>query len=395
MVPTYKKNISYFAFTNFRSNGQLFGVLQEDRLFHTYILGKTGTGKTNLMTSLILQDIKHHRGLCVFDVHGDLAHSIIDHVPNHRKHDLVHLDIADPKLTYRYNPLKRVAPEKHSLVASSLLESFQKLWSGAWGVKLEHILRYIILTLLSQPQANISDIHRIIHDVDYQKQCLSNVQNPSVKRFWDTEFSKYSKNDIVPILNKVGAFLAHLAIRRFLIENPEELSLRRCMDEGRIVVVDISKGKLGSDVSNIIGSFLLNAIMNAGFSRIDTPEEKRRPFHVFLDEFHNYTTLSIVSMLSEIRKWNISLTMANQYLHQLDVDVKNAVLGNVGTIISFRLGQADAKYMAQEFRPIFETTDFVNLENYDIYIKLMIRGRPSRPFSATTETFSYILTLPT
>jgi type IV secretory pathway TraG/TraD family ATPase VirD4 len=395
MAHTYNKNISYFARTNFRRNGQLFGIWQEDRLLHMIILGKTGTGKTNLMTALILQDIRHHRGVCVFDVHGDLAKSIIDHIPNDRKKDLVYLDIADPNLKYRYNPLKRVAPEKHSLVASSLLESFQKLWTGAWGVKLEHILRYIILTLLSQPQANISDIHRIIHDTGYQKQCLANVQNPSVKKFWESEFSKYSKNDIVPILNKVGAFLAHPAIRRFLIENPEELSLRRCMDEGKIVVVDISKGKLGSDVSNIIGSFLLNAIMNAGFSRIDTPEERRRSFHLFLDEFHNYTTFSIVNMLSEIRKWKLSLTMANQYLHQLDVDVKNAVLGNVGTIICFRLGQADAKHMAQEFHPIFQVSDFVNLQNYDIYLKLMIDGKPSRPFSATTETFSYILTLPT
>jgi hypothetical protein len=331
----------------------------------------------------------------VFDVHGDLSNSIIDHVPHHRKNDLVHLDIADPHLIYRYNPLKRVSPEKHSLVTSSLLESFQKLWSGAWGVKLEHILRYIILTLLNQPRADISDIHRIIHDVDYQKQCLANVHNPSIKKFWETEFSKYSKNDLIPILNKVGAFLAHPAIRRFMIENKEELSLRRCMDEGKILVIDISKGKLGSDVSNIVGSFLLNAIMNAGFSRIDTPEEQRQPFHVFLDEFHNYTTLSIVNMLSEIRKWKVSLTMANQYLHQLDNEVKNAVLGNVGTIISFRLGQADAKYMTQEFYPIFQVSDFVNLENYDIYLKLMINGKPSRPFSATTETFSYILTLPT
>ncbi|MCP4181185.1 MAG: type IV secretion system DNA-binding domain-containing protein [bacterium] len=395
MIPCYKNYINYFAFTNWRSNGKLFGILQKDRLLHTYILGKTGTGKTNLLTSLILQDIKNKRGICVFDVHGDLSHTIINYVPSDRKDDVIYLDIADPDLIYRYNPLKRVPVEKRSLVASSLIESFQKLWKGAWGIKLEHILRYIILTLLDQPQAYISDIHRIIHDINYQHQCIKNIQNPSVIRFWQTEFNKYTKNDIVPILNKVGAFLAHPSIRRFLIENKQELSLRRCMDEGKIVVVNISKGKLGSDVSNIVGSFLLNAIMGAGFSRIDTEERYRKPFHVFLDEFHNYTTPSIVNLLSEIRKWKISLTLAHQYLFQLDSDIKNAVLGNVGTIICFRLGQADAKYMAQEFHPVFEAIDFVNLENYDIYLKLMIYGKPSKPFSASTCKFSYILTLPT
>ncbi|MCI5051013.1 MAG: type IV secretion system DNA-binding domain-containing protein [Candidatus Pacebacteria bacterium] len=395
MTPLYKSYINYFAFTNFRNDGKLFGILQKDRLLHTYIIGKTGTGKTNLLTSLILQDIKHKRGVCVFDVHGDLSQTIFKNIQNDRKDDVIYLDIADPRLKYRYNPLKRVSIEKRSLVASSLIESFQKLWKGAWGVKLEHILRYIILTLLDQPKANLADIHRIIHDVGFQNQCLKNIQNPLVIRFWQTEFKKYTKNDIIPILNKVGAFLAHPSIRRFLIENPNELSLRRCMDEGKIVVVNISKGKLGSDVSNIVGSFLLNAIMGAGFSRIDTEERYRKPFHVFLDEFHNYTTPSIINMLSEIRKWKISLTLAHQYLFQLDTDIRNAVLGNVGTIICFRLGQADAKYMAHEFHPIFESADFVNLENYDIYLKLMIYGKPSRPFSASTCKFSYILTLPT
>ncbi len=395
MPPFYKKYISYFAQTNFRNNGKLFGILQNDRLLHTYILGKTGSGKTNLLTSLILQDIKYKRGICVFDVHGDLSHTIMQYVPEERKNEVIYLDIADPNLNYRYNPLKRVTFEKRSLVASSLLESFQKLWTGAWGVKLEHILRYIILTLLDQPQANISDIPRIIHDIDFQQQCIKNIQNPSVISFWKNEFNKYSKNDIVPILNKVGAFLAHPSIRRFLIENNEELSFRRCMDEEKIIIVNISKGKLGTDVSNIVGSFILNAIMNAGFSRVDTDELNRKPFHLFLDEFQNYTSPSLVNLLSEIRKWKISLTLAHQYLFQLEADIKNAVIGNVGTIICFRLGQMDAKYMAQEFYPAFDSSDFVNLKNYDIYLKLMIDGKPSKPFSGTTCKFSYILTLPT
>lgn len=391
----YSRYLTYLAVTNFRNDRRLFGIKQADRLLHTYILGKTGTGKTNLLTTLILQDIKHDRGVCVFDVHGDLSQTLIKHIPKHRSNDLIHLDIAHPHLEYRYNPLKRVSEDKRSLVASALLETFQKLWRSAWGVKLEHILRYVILTLLEQPQASLADIPRIIHDRNYQQVCIKNTSSKIIASFWNDEFSKYSKTDLVPILNKVGAFLIHPTIRRFLIENKRELSLRQCMDEGRIVIVDISKGKLGVDVSNLVGSFLLNAIMNAGFSRIDTQEKDRRMFHVFLDEFHNYTTPSIVNMLSEIRKWNISLTMAHQYLYQIDAEIRNSVLGNVGTMICFRLGQADAKYMEKEFYPVFTSADVSNLENHDIYLKLMINGKPSRPFSATTVEFSYILTLPT
>ena len=391
----YNKDISYFATTNFRSQGDLFGIWQKDRLLHTYILGKTGVGKTNLLTSLIVQDIRHARGICVFDVHGDLVSTLIRLIPRERKSDLVHVDITNPELVYRYNPFKKVSIEKRSLVASSILETLEKLWKGAWGVKLEHILRYILLTLLDQPRSDISDIHRIIYDLDFREQCKRHVHSKAVIQFWDKEFDKYTKNDLIPILNKVGAFLAHPAIRRFLIDNPEEVSLRKCMDEGKVVLIDISKGMLGADVSNIIGAFLLNAIMSAGFSRIDTVENARKVFHVYLDEFHNYTTPSVVNMLSEIRKWRISLTLAHQYLFQLDTEIRKAVLGNVGTIICFRLGQADAKYMAQEFKPIFEVSDFTSLENYEIYLSLMIHGKPSKPFSASAAKFSYILTLPT
>lgn len=249
--------------------------------------------------------------------------------------------------------------------------------------------------MLDQPYANISDIPRLIHDTSFQQKCIENVSNKYVVSFWNDEFPKYSKNDIIPILNKVGAFLAHRSIRRFFIENRTEISFRHSMDNGKIIIIDISRGKLGSDVSSIVGSFLINAIMNAGFTRIDTAENNRKPFHIFLDEFQNYTSPTIINLLSEIRKWRISLTMAHQYLHQLEDSIRSAVFGNVGTIICFRLGQSDAKYMAQEFHPIFKSSNFINLENYDIYLKLMINGKPSKPFSASTCKFSYILTLPT
>jgi hypothetical protein len=384
-------NISYFAQTNFRTSGDLFGIYQKDRLMHTYILGKTGVGKTNLLTTFILQDILLGRGVCVFDVHGDLIHTILDHIPTKRKADLIYLNIPDPKMPYRYNPLKKVSYEKRSLVASGILETFQKLWKGAWGVKLEHILRNILLTLLDQDKSDLSDIPRIIHDPLFRNSCIKNIQNQDIRNFWNNEFEKYTKTDLIPILNKVGAFLAHPAIKRFLIENKQEVSLRQAMDSSNIVLVNLSKGNLGMDSAHIVGSLILNSIMGASFSRIDTVEEERNIFHLYLDEFQNYTTESIAGMLSELRKFKVSLTLAHQYIHQLDVDIRNAVLGNVGTIISFRLGQADAKYMAQVFHPGFEFNDFVNLENYDIYLKLMINGRPSKAFSATCIYFKNVL----
>ena len=294
-------------------------------------------------------------------------------------------------MNYRYNPLKRVSEEKKSLVVGGLLDAFKKLWKGAWGVKLEHILRYILLTLLAQPKSDLSDIPRIIHDGTFRNLCLQYVQNKEISNFWENEFPKYSKNDLIPILNKIGAFLAHPSIKRFLITNTKGVSLRASMEQSKIILIDISKGKIGIDASHLIGSILITSFANASFTRIDTPEKDRIPFHIFLDEFQNYTTPSISGILSELRKFKVSLTLANQYLYQLDSDIKNAVLGNIGTLISFRTGQQDAKYLAQEFHPIFKSSDFTNLENYDIYVKLMISGKPSRPFSATTIPFHEVL----
>ncbi len=324
---------------------------------------------------------------------GDLIKTLLKYIPFKRTKDLIYLDIPNPNMIYRYNPLRKVSYEKRSLVASGILDTFRKLWKGAWGVKLEHILHYILLTLLDQEKASFSDIPRIIHNLSYRERCMANIINEDVRSFWDNEFDRYTKNDLIPILNKVGAFLAHPSIKRFLIQNEKEISLRHIMDTHKILLVNLNKGSLGLDTSHIIGSLLLNSIMNASFSRIDIDENIRKPFALFLDEFQNYTTESIASMLSELRKFKVSLTLAHQYLHQLDADIRNAVLGNVGTIISFRVGQADANYLAQVFTPEFSSEDFTNMENYDIYLKLMINGKPSKGFSATCFYYKDVLKL--
>lgn len=378
------REIKYFGETTYRNQKKRFGIMQSDTLSHTYIIGKTGTGKSTLIETMIMQDIEAGRGCCLIEPHGDLVNTIAKSIPEWRKKDLIYFDITDPNLKLKYNPFRKVSPEKRSLVASGILDVFSKLWNSAWGVKLEHILRFSILTLLDQPKANISDIVEILLNKEFRKEAMKHVKSESVRKFWKREFPEFLKHDLLPVLNKVGGMLVHPVIKRVLIENPEEVSFRKAMDEKKIVLVNLSKGHVGADVSHILGALLITSIASASFSRVDIEEDKRVPFMVYIDEFHNFTTLSLIGMFSELRKFKVGMTMAHQYMSQLDPDIKSAVLGNVGTIISFRIGTEDAMIMAKEMYPEFDIEDFINLPNYKIYLKLMIDGKPSRPFSAIT-----------
>lgn len=378
------QSITYLGQIHYRNLNTPFGIRQEDRLLHTYIIGKTGTGKSSFLKNMIRQDIQAGRGICLIDPHRDLVESVLDMIPAYRENDLIYFNVPDADLTLRYNPFKKVSYEKRSLVASSILDVFKKLWSDAWGVKLEHILRYSILTLLDQPTANIADIPKILLDRTYRKQALEFIRNPDVRKFWEKEFTEYNKYDLLPVLNKIGGMLAHPAIKRVLIENPIEVSLRKAMDERKIILVNLSKGHLGNDVAHILGALLISSISSAAFSRVDVHEASRIPFMLYMDEFHNFTTLSLIDMFSELRKFRVGLTIAHQYMHQLDDEIRRAILGNAGTIISFRIGTEDAQFMAKEMYPTFTLEDFINLPNRQIYLKLMIDGAPSRPFSATT-----------
>jgi type IV secretory pathway TraG/TraD family ATPase VirD4 len=377
------KNITYFAETNHRNIRFPFGIKQADRLLHTYIIGKTGTGKTTLLKKKILQDINGGRGCCFFDIHGDTISQIEKSIPEFRQKDVIYMDITNPKQSWAYNPLKKVSYEKRSLVASSIIEVFKKLWNQAWGVKLEHILRFTLLALLDQPSARMSDINKMLYDKEFRKEILQNVVNEDVKIFWRKEFPRYMYNDVLPVLNKIGGLLAYPAIKRVIIDNTQQISLRKVMDEQKILLVNLSKGKIGEDVAQILGALLLTSISSAAFSRADIAEEKRIPFMIYLDEFQNYTSLSLVNMLSELRKYKVGMILAHQYMNQLEPDILDAVLGNVGTHISFRIDTQDASIMAKKMFPLFSIEDFVNLPNYSIYLTLMIDGTPSRPFSAT------------
>ena len=376
------------ARTNARGRYLPFSIKQADRLFHLYVIGKTGVGKTTLLENLIIQDIDAGRGCALIDPHGDLVERVASRVPAWRGEDLVYLDVPDPGQPYSYNPLARVSADKQALVASGLMEVFKKMWGDAWGVRMEHILRNALLTLLEQPRATIPDILRLFADKDYRRQAIACVTNEQVKLFWKTEFEQYNIRQrpeaLAPIQNKVGAFLSDRRIQRIVAGPGKPLRLRSIMDEGKVLLINLAKGKIGDDSSSILGGLFVTALGLAAYSRADTPEAQRRAFFIYIDEFQNFTTLSIANMLSELRKYRVGMILAHQYLAQLDPDIRHAVLGNAGTLITFRVGPEDAILLAREFDPLFTPLDLMNLPNYEIYLKLMIDGTPSPPFSAST-----------
>ena len=383
--------ITYLGKTCGRAPLKRFGIKQADRLSHLYAIGKTGTGKSTLLQQMIMQDIEAGRGCCLIDPHGDLVERIASNIPAYRKADLTYLNV--PKVhqvpeVIGYNPLRYVRADKRSLAASGVLEVFKKMWGDSWGVRMEHILRNSILTLLEIPGSNLSDILRLYSDETFRKQCVAKLQNTQVKYFWEREYAKWSYpfrlNAIAPIQNKVGAFLADPNVRRILIEPDEDISFRQIMDERKILLVNLSKGQIGEDAASLLGGLLVTTIGLASYSRADVAEQKRTPFHLYMDEFQNFTTLSVANMISELRKFKVALVLATQFLSSLKPEVRDAVMGNCGTLIFFRLGAHDAAYIAKELAPTFTAEDIVHLPNYHIYLKLMIDGAPSRPFSAQT-----------
>ena len=380
--------ITYFARTNARNDRRVFGIKQSDRLSHMYVIGKTGTGKSTLLERLVLSGIEAGEGLVLVDPHGDLVERIVARVPAHRRGDVIFLDVPNSEQPFGYNPLKRVASEKRPLAASGLLEVFEKMWPEAWGVRMEHIFRNALLALLDQPQATLPDILRLFNDKKYRKEATQHIKNPQVRKFWEDEYEKYTdrmrSDGIAPIQNKIGAFLANPTLYRILTAPEKPINIRQIMDEGKILLVNLAKGQIGEDASSLFGGLLVTTIGLAAFSRQEADAATRRPFYCYLDEFQNFTTLSMANMFSELRKYRIGMIVVHQYLYQLDPAVQYAVLGNTGTLISFRLGPKDASFIGLELQEKFTPLDLMNLPNYRIYLKLMIDGTPSIPFSAET-----------
>lgn len=386
-APVTENHVTYIGYTNWRNQNKHFGIKANDRLQHIYCIGKTGTGKSTLLISMAEQDIENGIGFAVLDPHGDAAEKLVRAVPEDRKVDLIYLNAGSGQ-PLAFNPLANVLPEQRHLVASEIVSIFRKNWLDSWGVRLEYILRFCILTLLEVPGTTLLDIHPLLLDKPFRDRIISRVTDRTALAFWSEEYERYTPSQrteaISSILNKSGAFRANDAIRRILGQRSGSLSISDIVDNGKILIVNLSKGLVGEQACALLGSMITTSIQMAAMRKARLEEVNRRPFYLFLDEAHSFLTPSFAQMLSECRKYKLGLFLTHQYLDQLTEDTRNAILGNVGTMIAFRLGTKDARIFKEEMYPTFEVTDFINLPRYYFYIKLLIDGVASKAFSAVS-----------
>lgn len=386
------KDVTFFAKTNFRDRSRLFGIKRLDRRQHMYVVGKTGVGKSALLHNLIVQDITNGEGLCVIDPHGELVEEILGKIPEERKEDVVYFNPADQDYHIGFNVLDLPDPKYKHLVASGLISIFTKIWANVWSARMEYILNNAILALLEAPNISLMALPRLLVDKIYRQEIIKVIKDPVVKSFWDNEYEEWRdqfRNEaIAPIQNKVGQFLASPIIRNVVGQTKSTVDLFDIMNEGKILLVNVSKGRLGEDNSQILGAMLITKLQLLAMERVRLREDERVDFYLYVDEFQNFATDSFASALSEARKYRLNMIIAHQYIGQLVTDistkVRDSIFGNAGTMIVFRCGAADAEFLEKEFEPEFMAQDLINLPNYQIYIKLMVKGVTSRPFSAAT-----------
>ena len=383
-----ESEITPIGITNFRNTNQKFGIKDRDRLQHIYVIGKSGTGKSTLLENMAISDIERGNGLCIIDPHGDIAEDILKYIPKGRMKDLIYFNATDQDKPIAFNPFKGIHPKYHHLVASGLVSTFKKIWSESWGPRMEYILRFTLLTLLCVPGATLLDIQPLLTDKEKREKFLSHVTEESILSFWHNEFGKYSptlRNEaIAPILNKTGLFITCTPLRNIVGQKTNSFRLQQVLDTSKVLIVNLSKGQIGEDASSLLGAMLINAIQLAALHRASQAEDTRKPFYLYIDECHSFVTLAFTGILAEARKYGLSLFLAHQYIEQLDERVRAAIFGNVGTMIAFRVGAPDAELLAKEFYPVFNQDDFVNLPRYTMYLKLMIDGTASQPFSANS-----------
>lgn len=383
------ENISAFGLTNFRGINHQFGMLRYDRSRHVYIIGQTGAGKSGLLELFALSDVYHNQGYAIIDPHGDFAIDNMKFIPANRIQDVVYFNPADTAHPVGFNPLEVTDPNMKNNISSEVIGVLKRMFGESWGPRLEYILRYTILALLDRPETTMLDITRMLTDKKFRKETLEYCQDTVVLQFWKVEFAswndKFVAEAIAPVLNKVGAFTANPIIRNIIGQPKSTFNIRQIMDEGKILVVNLSKGLIGEDNAGILGSFLVTKIQLAAMSRSDIADIRdRRPFYLYVDEFQNFATDSFATILSEARKYGLNLTVANQYISQMSETVRGAVFGNVGTMISFRVSAEDAAILAQQFQPQFEANDLLQMHNRNFVINMVINGEKAPAFSATT-----------
>lgn len=380
--------ITLFGEVNFRNQKARFGIKTDDRRRHLYVIGKTGMGKSELLKTLAIQDIQMGKGIAFIDPHGDTVEDLLDYIPEERIKDVVYVNPADLHFPVAFNVMEEVDPDKRHLVADGVMNVFKKIWTDVWSSRMEYILNNTVLALLELPGATLLGINRMLADKEYRAYVVGQLKDPVVKAFWTQEFAKYTERfaaEATPaIQNKVGQFSASVLIRNIIGQPKSSMDMRQIMDEGKILLINISKGRIGEDASRLLGALIITKIQLAAMSRVDIPENQRNDFMLIVDEFQNFATASFANILSEARKYHLSLIVAHQYVAQMEEDVRDAVFGNVGTIISFRVGAEDAELLEKELAPEFTANDIVNLGKREIYLKLMIDGVASRAFSART-----------
>ena len=386
-MPPKNKDMVIIGETNFRNQRWRFGIKEDDRRRHMYVVGSTGMGKSEFLKNMAIQDIEAGRGLAFIDPHGDPSDDLLDHIPASRLKDVIYFDPSDLEFPIAFNIMEQVHYDYRHLIASGLLGVFKKLWGvEAWSGRMEYILNNTILALLEHPESTLLGINRMMAVKSYRNKVVSDLKDPIVKSFWVDEFAKYAERfateATAAIQNKVGQFTSNNVIRNIVGQSHSKFDVRKIMDEGKILIVNVSKGKIGEDASRLLGALLVTKIQLAAMSRVDTPPDKRRDFYLYVDEFQNFATESFANILSEARKFNLSLVVAHQYIKQMEEPVRDAVFGNVGTIVSFRVGAEDAEYLEKWFAPDFMMADIVNLGKYNMYLKLMIDGVSSKGFSA-------------
>ena len=388
-IASNDENISAFGLTNFRGINHQFGMLRRDRSRHVYIIGQTGAGKSGLLELFALSDIFYNQGYCIIDPHGDFAVNNLRFVPQSRVKDVVYFNPADTQYPVAFNPLELSDPTRKPNICSEVIGVLKRMFGNSWGPRLEHILRFTLLALLDRPGTTLLDISRILTDKEFRKETLEYCTDVTVLQFWKHEFGQWNEKQvnesIAPVLNKVGAFTANPIIRNIIGQSRSSFDVRKIMDEGKILVVNLSKGLIGEDNAGILGSFLVTKIQLAAMSRSDIPDvSKRRPFYLYVDEFQNFATDSFSVILSEARKYGLNLTVANQYISQMTENVRDAVFGNVGTTISFRVSADDAPILVKQFEPVFDASDLIQMNNRHFVISMIIGGEKAPAFSATT-----------
>ena len=389
-------DITLFGQTNFRGHFETFGIKQRDRSLHMYAIGKTGTGKSTLLENMIIDDVRKGRGVAVVDPHGDLIKKVLNFIPEERIDDVVVFSPADRNFPVGFNVLESVDPDLKNIVASGVVGIFKKIFGESWGPRLEYILRNTILALLDYPNATLLGILRVLNDQNYRIKVIEKIQDPVIRDFFINEYEKYDQKfrteAIAPIQNKVGQFLSSSTIRNIVGQVKSSFSLEEIMNNKKILLLDLSIGKIGEDNSALLGSIMITKMQLAAMGRANMLPEDRVPFYLYVDEFQNFATDSFAVILSEARKYKLNLIMTNQYIAQMPETVAHAVFGNIGTLISFRVGAGDASGMgggdsaglAQEFDPVFTASDLINLDNYHIYLKMAVDGVTTTPFSART-----------